>query len=94
MIQNLTHSTLILMEFRFGKVCESIFNNDFYDQGDEVVTQEKKVVTKLRFIYSCLTNGEEPGDVLPSENIQEEENLEEMWNMNEEITDSSEDEDD
>ena len=59
-----------------------------------MVTQEKKVVTKLRFIYSCMTNGEEPGDVLPSENIGEEENLEEMWNMNEEITDSSEDEDD
>eukprot|EP00092_Neocalanus_flemingeri_P005527 GFUD01005957.1.p1 GENE.GFUD01005957.1~~GFUD01005957.1.p1 ORF type:complete len:585 (+),score=168.00 GFUD01005957.1:112-1866(+) len=65
-------------------------------QGEEVVTQNKKVMTKLRFIYSCLTNGEEPRDVLAGSDMNddndEEENLEEMWNMNEEITDSSDDE--
>eukprot|EP00092_Neocalanus_flemingeri_P105419 GFUD01135128.1.p1 GENE.GFUD01135128.1~~GFUD01135128.1.p1 ORF type:complete len:531 (-),score=119.02 GFUD01135128.1:303-1688(-) len=63
-------------------------------QGEEVVTQNKKVMTKLRFIYSCMTNGEEPRDVLAGGdmNDDEEENLEEMWNMNEEITDSSDDE--
>eukprot|EP00092_Neocalanus_flemingeri_P058216 GFUD01069333.1.p1 GENE.GFUD01069333.1~~GFUD01069333.1.p1 ORF type:complete len:566 (+),score=144.80 GFUD01069333.1:433-2130(+) len=46
-------------------------------QGEEVVTDNKKVVTKLRFIYSCLTNGEELQDVLAGSdmNDDEEENL-------------------
>jgi len=64
-------------------------------QVDEVITQSKKVVTKLKFIYGVLTNGEDPNDVLMSrmEDEDEGENLEEMWNMDEDITDSSDDED-
>ena len=52
-------------------------------------------MTKLRFIYSCLTNGEEPGDELAREQMgdEEEEHLEEMWNMDEDITDSSDEDD-
>jgi len=59
-------------------------------QADEVITQNLKVVTKLQFIYSMLTNGEDPKDVLTrGEEDDDDENLEEMWNMDEEITDSS-----
>ena len=73
----------------------SFFDDHFLFQCEEVLTQEKEVVTKLRFIYSCLTNGEEPGDELAREQIgdEEEEHLEEMWNMDEDITDSSDEDD-
>ena len=62
----------------------------FILKADEVITQNLKVVTKLQFIYSMLTNGEDPKDVLTrGEEDDDDENLEEMWNMDEEITDSS-----
>jgi hypothetical protein len=64
-------------------------------QASEVITQNKKVVTKLRFLYNMLTNGEDPKDVLADDfDGDDDENLEEMWNMNEEITDSSDEEQD
>jgi len=65
-------------------------------QAEEVITQNKTIVTKLRFMYSMLTNGEDPKDVLAEDELDEddEENLAEMWNMDEEITDSSDAEQD
>lgn len=65
-------------------------------QAEEVITQNKKIVTKLRFFYSMLTSGEDPKDVMAEDEMDEddEENLAEMWNMDEEITDSSDDEHD
>lgn len=66
--------------------------NSYLDgfQAEEVITQNLKVVTKLKFIFCILTNGEDPKDVTSAEYVEdEEENLEEMWNMDEEITDSS-----
>ena len=61
-----------------------------YRKAEEVMTQNLKVVTKLKFIFCILTNGEDPKDVTSAEYVEdEEENLEEMWNMDEEITDSS-----
>ena len=47
-------------------------------------------------MYSMLTNGEDPKDVLAEDELDEddEENLAEMWNMDEEITDSSDAEQD
>ena len=65
------------------------------EKACEVITQNKKVVTKLRFLYNMLTNGEDPKDVLADDfDGDDDENLEEMWNMNEEITDSSDEEQD
>lgn len=61
-------------------------------EGDEVLSQNKKILARVRFIYSCLTNGEEPGDVTDHGIVEdEEEDLEEMWNMDEDITESSDD---
>ena len=61
-----------------------------------MITQTKKIVTKLRFIYSMLTSGDDPKDEMPGDEMDgdDEENLAEMWNMDEEITDSSDDEQD
>jgi len=64
-------------------------------QGEEVITQHKKIVTRLRFIYSILTDGEDPKDVLAEGEMDEDDdNLDEVWNMDEEITDSSDDDQD
>ena len=63
------------------------------EKADEVITQNKKIVTNLRFIYSLLTNGDDPKDVM-AEDEMDDENLAEMWNMDEEISDSSDDEQD
>ena len=57
-----------------------------------MITQNKKIVTKLRFIYSLLTNGDDPRDVRAEDEMNGDD--EEMWNMDEEITDSSDDEQD
>jgi len=65
-------------------------------QADEVITQGVKVVTELRFIYGVMANGEDPNNFYGNARMDYEdegENLEEMWNMDEEITDSSDDED-
>ena len=59
-----------------------------------MITQNKKIVTRIRFIYSMLTSGEDPRDVMAEDDEDAEENLAEMWNMDEEITDSSDDEQD
>ena len=59
-----------------------------------MITQNKKIVTRIRFIYSMLTSGEDPRDVMAEDDEDAEENLAEMWNMDEEITDSSNDEQD
>ena len=61
-----------------------------------MIYQNTKTVTKLRFIYSILTSGDDPRDEMPGDEMDEddEENLGEMWNMDEEITDSSDDEQD
>ena len=50
----------------------------------------------MKFTYSMLTNGDVPKDVMAEDEMDEddEENLAEMWNMDEEITDSSDDEHD
>ena len=61
-----------------------------------MITQNKKIVTRIRFIYSMLTSGDDPKDVMADDEMAEddEDNLAEMWNMDEEITDSSDDEQD
>ena len=52
-------------------------------------------MTRLRFIYSILTDGEDPKDVLAEGEMDEDDdNLDEVWNMDEEITDSSDDDQD
>ena len=49
----------------------------------------------MRFIYSILTDGEDPKDVLAEGEMDEDDdNLDEVWNMDEEITDSSDDDQD
>ena len=58
-----------------------------------MITQNKKILTNLRFIYSLLTNGDDPKDVM-AEDEMDDEKLAEMWNMDEEISDSSDDEQD
>ena len=68
----------------------------FFLKADEVITQGVKVVTELRFIYGIMANGEDPNNFYGNARMDYEdegENLEEMWNMDEEITDSSDDED-
>ena len=85
------------MAFRFGKInLMKTKANSTLKKADEVITQNKKIVTNLRFIYSLLTNGDDPKDVMAEDEMDEddEENLAEMWNMDEEITDSSDDEQD
>ena len=52
-------------------------------------------MTRLRFIYSILTDGEDPKDVLAEGEMDEDDdNLDEVWNMDEEITDSADDDQD
>ena len=47
----------------------------------EAVTQNVKVIAKVKFIYNVLTNGENPADVLAEEEMDDDdnENLEHMW---------------
>ena len=61
-----------------------------------MITQNTKIVTRMKFIYSMLTSGDVPKDVMAEDEMDEddEENLAEVWNMDEEITDSSDDEQD
>ena len=49
----------------------------------------------MRFIYSILTDGEDPNDVHAEGELDEDDdNFDEVWNMDEEITDSSDDDQD
>ena len=50
--------------------------------------KNKKIVTKLRFIYSILSSRNNPKDEMDED---DEENLAGLWIMDEEITDSSDD---
>ena len=85
------------MAFRFGKInLMKTKANYTLKKADEVITQNTKIVTRMKFIYSMLTSGDVPKDVMAEDEMDEddEENLAEVWNMDEEITDSSDDEQD
>ena len=45
----------------------------FVLKADEVITQNVKAVTKLKFVNGVLTNGEDPNDVLSSRTEDEDE---------------------
>ena len=40
-----------------------------------MITQTKKIVTKLRFIYSMLTNGDDPRHVMAKDEMDEQDEL-------------------